>query len=127
MLFFNISSPLTPTFGCRKHWLLVIENNTDYAWSYFLKSKVKNVMLALIKTLKAKYDIQIRYTQCNNARENEDFESICKQEGMGIEFECTAPSMPQQNGHVEHKFTTLFNKVHAMLNGGKFSSFLTNS
>ena len=40
-----------------------------------------------------------------------------KKEGLGIDFEYTAPGMPQQNGHVKHKFTTPFNWVCAMLNG----------
>ena len=30
-LFFDISSPLTPTFGGKKHWLLVIEDSSKYA------------------------------------------------------------------------------------------------
>ena len=48
-LFFDITSPSTSTFGGKKHWLLVIEDCTDYEWSYFLKenSKLKNVMLSL--------------------------------------------------------------------------------
>ena len=46
---------------------------------------------------------------------------------LGINFEYTAPGMHQQNGCVEHKFTTLFNWVHAMLNGGKFTIYLQSS
>ena len=45
---------------------------------------------------------------------------------MGIKFSYTAPGTPQQNDHVEQNFTTLFNRVHVMLNGGKISSFLRN-
>ena len=30
------------------------------------------------------------------------------------------------NGHVEQKFSTDSNRVHAMLNSGKFSAFLRN-
>ena len=39
-LFFVISSPSTSTFGGKKHWLLVIEDSTDYVWSYFSKEKM---------------------------------------------------------------------------------------
>ena len=46
---------------------------------------------------------------------------------MGMKFECTAQGIHQQNGCVEQNFTTLFNRVCAMLNIGKFSSFLRNS
>ena len=54
-LFFNISSPLTPTLGDKKHWLLIVEDNINYAWSYFQKEKseLKDAMLGLIKNLKA--------------------------------------------------------------------------
>ena len=34
-LFFDISSPSTPTIGGKKHWLLVMKDSIDYAWSYF--------------------------------------------------------------------------------------------
>ena len=35
--------------------------------------------------------------------------------------------MPQQNGHFECKFPILFYWVHAMLNGGKFTTYLLSS
>ena len=56
-LFFVIRSPSTPTFGSKKHSLLIIEDSTDYTSSYFLKVKstLKNTMLALIKNIKTKY------------------------------------------------------------------------
>ena len=38
-LFFDISFPSTPTFGGKKHWLLVIEDSTGYKWSFFKKGK----------------------------------------------------------------------------------------
>ena len=31
-LFFDISSPSTPTFGGKKHWLLVMEGSSNYAF-----------------------------------------------------------------------------------------------
>ena len=35
-LLFDISFPSTPTFGGKKHWLLV-EDSIDYAWGHFFK------------------------------------------------------------------------------------------
>ena len=32
--------------------------------------------------------------------------------------------MPQQKRCIKHKFATLFNQIHAMLNNGKFTAFL---
>ena len=81
-----MSSPSTATVGGKKHWLLVIEDSTDYVWNYFLKEKseLKNVVVCLIKNLKMKYDIQVWYLLCDNSKENVDFERTYKQEGMGM-------------------------------------------
>ena len=80
--------------------------------------------MGLIKDLKTKHDIQVQHLRCNNAGEKVDFMRVCKQEGMGMEFKYIAPGAPQQYGHVELKFATLFNQVHAMLSSKKFSAFL---
>ena len=114
-LFFNISWSSTSTLRGKKHWLPFIEDN--YAWSYFLKEKsqLKNVLLGLIKNLKIMIFRSV------------DFGRACRQERMGMEFKYTAPGTSQKNGHVEWKFTTLFDRVHAMLNGRKFFAFLRNS
>ena len=50
-IFFDIILSLTTTSGGKKHQLLVMEDSTDYAWSYFLKEKsdVKNATMGLIK------------------------------------------------------------------------------
>ena len=39
-LFFDISSPLTPTLWSKKHWLLVIEESMDYVL-FSKKSELK--------------------------------------------------------------------------------------
>ena len=127
-LFFDISSPSTPPFGGKKHWLLVVEDSGNCAWSFFLKKKsnLSGVMLGLIKNLRNKYSMKVQYLCCNNAGENVAFKKACKQEGLGEGFKYTAPDMPQQKGHVEWKFATLLNKVCTMLDGGKFNTFLCN-
>ena len=124
-LFFNISSPFTPTFGGKCHWLKVIDDCSDYTWS-FLKEKfnLAMLMLGLVKNLKIKF---CRYNTSNNADKNQSFERICNQEALGIDFECTVTGMLQQNGCIEWKFTTLFNRVCAMLNGGKCTTYLWSS
>ena len=125
-LFFDISSPLTPTFGGKKHWLFVVDDSSNYVWSFYLKEKsnVVNVMSGLTKYLKNKYNLQVQYLHCDNAGENVAFKKACKQEGLGLVFKYTVPGMPQQNGYVEQKIATHFNWVCAMLNGGKFNAFL---
>ena len=108
-LFFNISSPSTPTFGRKRHWLLVVDDHSDYSWSFFLteKSDLTKKMIGLIKDLKTKYNLQVQRLRCNNAGENQAFEKACNQEGLGIDFEYTTPGTPQQNVCVKRKFATL--------------------
>ena len=91
------------------------------------KSNLASEMLGLIKNLKNKYNMQVQYQLCNNASENVAFEESCKQERLDVDFEYTAPGMPQQNGCVQQIFVTLFIRVCAILNSGKFISNLQNS
>ena len=81
-------------------------------------------MLRLLSNLKIKFNLQVQCFHCNYAGENQAFKKTCSQEGLGINFEYTAPGTPQQNGCIERKFATLFNRVCAMLNGGKFTTYL---
>ena len=90
---------------------------TDYAWSFFLKEKseLKDVMLSLVRELQEKYGVTVKAIRGDNSGENNAFEKLCKQEGMGIQFEYTAPNTPQQNGRVERRFPTLYGRTRAML------------
>ena len=45
---------------------------------------------------------------------------------MGATFAYTTAGSMHQNGQVERKFTTIFNCVHAILNGKKFPPFMRN-
>ena len=78
----------------------------------------------LTEKFRNKYVIQVEYACCYNSGENVDF---CEQKVMGTRFEYTAPSTPQQNGHVEWKFTKIFYVLYAMVNSEKFSAILRSS
>ena len=86
------------------------------------KSDLVETMLGLVNNLKMNFNLQVQYLCCDNA--GKAFKKNCKQEGLGINFKYTAPGMPQQNECIKHKFATLFNWVHAMLNSGKFTTYL---
>ena len=60
--------------------------------------------MGLMKNLKNKGNLQVQFLHCNNAGENQAYKQTCKQEGLGVAFEYTAPGMPQENGRVEQKF-----------------------
>ena len=84
-LFFDISPPSTPTFGSKHHWLLVIDDCSNYSWSLFLKEKSNLVetMLGLIKSLKIKFNLQVQHLHCNNAGENQTCKKSANRKGWG--------------------------------------------
>ena len=77
-LFFDISSPTTPTFGGKHHWLLVIDNCSNYCWSLFLreKSDLAQTMLGLINTLKIKFHLQVQCFHCIDVGKNQAFKKL---------------------------------------------------
>ena len=113
MLFFHISSPSTPTFGGKKHLLLVVDDSSNFVWSFFLKEKSDQVdiMIGLIKNFKNKYNLQIQYLCCDNAGENIAFNKARY---------ATTEWLHQK------RICYSFNQVHAMHNGGKFNAYLQN-
>ena len=76
-----------------------MEDNANYAWSNFIKEKssLKAEMIAFLKNLRATHGISVKTACCDKAKENVAFESLCKQEGMGVKLEYTKPGTPQQN------------------------------
>ena len=68
-LFFVISSPSTPTFDGKHHWLLVIDDCSNWSWSFFLKEKsdLVETMLGLINNLKTILNLQVQCLHCNYA------------------------------------------------------------
>ena len=125
-LFIDISSIKSTSFGGKKFWLLALDDFSDYSFSFFLKSKdeLSATVRALIKELKAKNGIAVKTIRCDNAGENKKLEKDSKKDGLGLNFEYTAPGMPQQNGRVERKFAALYGRVRSMLNGARLTASL---
>ena len=94
------SYPSVAGMGSQKHWILTIEESMYYTRGNFLKEKpeLKDVMMSLIKYLKATYRVNVSYVNCDNAGKNEAVEWLCKQEGIGLYFKYTTPDTLQQNG-----------------------------
>ena len=118
-LFSDISSPSTPTFGGKKHWLLVMEDSRDYAWSFFLKEKLDLavIMLGLIKNLKI--SIICRYNTYTVTSQVKMFSS--KKPTNRKSWGWTLNILP----HISHNKMAVSNKnLLAMLNSGQFNAFL---
>ena len=74
--FLDISSIKATLYGAKKFWLMVIDDSTDYIWSFFLKKKndLCAATIGLIKDLKAKNCLTVKYVRCDNAGENTKLE-----------------------------------------------------
>jgi hypothetical protein len=127
-LFIDISSIKTTSFGGAKFWLLVVDDKTDYSWSYFLKrkSETKDKICALVMELKNKNGFNVLFIRCDNAGENKVTRDELKRIAPALQFEFTAPDTPQQNGCVERKFATLYGRVRAMLNRARLPNKIRN-
>ena len=120
-LFVDIAPMKHVSLGGSRYWLIAMDDSSNYVWSFFLKrkSETSKIIRELVKTLKANNNIVVKTIRCDNAGENEALEADCKQEGLGIQFEYTAPYTPQQNGRVERMLATLFGRCRSMLNGAR--------
>jgi hypothetical protein len=125
-LMIDTSSVKKVSFGSSKFWLLAIDDCTDMCSSTFLRKKSDQVdhLITLLKDLKAKNQLVVKLIRCDNAGENKTLQKKCEKEGLGIQFEYTAPGTPQLNGRVERKFATLYGRVRAMLNGAHLTTDL---
>ena len=87
-----------------KHWLLSLDDCTDNALSFFLKTKDEQIkrLSSFFQDIKAKLGKQtVKYVRCDNTGENIALDQKCQDLGLGITFEYTASNTPQQNGRVE--------------------------
>ena len=111
-LWMDVSSIKQQSYAGSKFWLLIVDDRTDYCWSYFMKKKceVGENLLSLMNELKAK-GIETTKIRCDNAGENESAERLLKKNKFNVKFEYTAPDTPEQNGKVERKFAALYGRV----------------
>ena len=74
-IFIDISSMIHPSSGGKKHWLLIVDEATDYTHSFFLekKSDLGETMIMWIKNLFTKYHIRFKKIRLDNSGENNCF------------------------------------------------------
>jgi hypothetical protein len=118
-LFLDISGPYKNTVKGSKFWILIVDDKTRKAWSFFVnrKSDIKKVTNNLVLLLKGA-TIDVKYLRCDNAGENvKGLGEVCRDHGITLEL--TAPHTPQTNGVVERKFVTIRDRAQAMMLGAK--------
>ena len=116
-LFIDKSSFKHESMGGKRHWLIVVDEFSDCSHSFFLKRKSDQIELLpiWIQELKAKYGIDIKYIRLDTSGDNRSLQKECDKQNLGIIFEFTAPSTPQQNSVVERKIPTLMGRSRAMM------------
>ena len=123
-MYLDISSMRKPSMGGRQHWVMLVDEATNYKKSYFLKKKNEQVehIIDWMKALKARHKIQVEITRCDYAGENKVLERESDKNELEIIFEYTAPGTPQQNGVVERVvFVTVMGRARSMMNHAGFS------
>jgi hypothetical protein len=118
-LFLDISGPYKNTSKGSKFWILIVDDKTRKAWSFFVtkKNDIKKVTTNLVLLLKG-VKVFVKYLRCDNAGENvKGLGELCRDYGIALEL--TAPHTPQMNGVVERKFVTLRDRAQAMMLGAK--------
>jgi transposase InsO family protein len=105
---------LESTIGS-KFWLIILDDCSDYVWSYYLKQKSesKTKVMELIKWLKSR-GTPVSYIRGDNSGENNSLHKSLKQQGLNIKFEYTAPGNLQQDGCVEQKFAIIYEYVKSI-------------
>ena len=80
-------------------------------------------MLGFVDNLKIKFSLQVQYLCCKNSGKNHpryaSTKWVCPVQVCYLFQPGTC-----HDGHIKHKFATFFYQVCAMLNGGKFASYL---
>jgi hypothetical protein len=117
-LYVDISSIKERSFGGAKFWALIIDDYTDYCWSFVMKNK--SDIKARIKTLLADLKIAnwiVKFIRCDDAGENMTMKNDPEIKSFGIKFEFSGTRPAQRNGKIERKFQTLCGRIRAMLNG----------
>jgi len=76
-LFMDMSSIKHESLGKAKYWLLLIDDATDYCFSFFMKqnSDLSKIVRDLVNDLKAQHDIEIGIIHCGNSSENKKLET----------------------------------------------------
>ena len=97
-VFIDISSFKQVSRGGNKHWLIVVDEFSDYTHSFFLKKKSDQIKILpmWIKGIAKKHRIEIKRIRLDNNGENTSLQKDCDKQNLGIIFEFTAPGTPQK-------------------------------
>ena len=116
-VFIDISSFKHVSRGGNRHWLIVVDEFSDYVHSFFLNKKSDQIKILpmWIRGMAKKHRIEIKRIRLYDSGENKSLQKECDKQNLGIIFEFTAPGTPQQNSIAERRIPTLMGRARAML------------
>ena len=116
-VFIDISSFKHVSRGGNRHWLIVVDEFSDYAHSFFLikKSDQIKILPMWIRGMAKKHRIELKRIRVDNNGENKSLQKECGKQNLGIIFEFTAPGTPQHNSIAERRIPTLMGRARAIL------------
>ena len=116
-VFIDISSFRQVIRGGNRHWLIVVDEFSDYTHSFFLKKKSDQIKILPMwtKGIAKRHRIETKRIRLDNSGENKSLQKECDKQNVVIIFEFTAPGTPQQNSVAERRTPTLMGRARAML------------
>jgi hypothetical protein len=104
-LYIDIRSIKESSFGGAKFWALIVDDYSDYCWSFVMKNKsdLKTRIKTLLTDLKIANQI-VKFIICDDAGETMTMKNDPEIKSFGIKFEFSGPRTPQRNGKIERKF-----------------------
>jgi len=106
------------SLGGAKFWPLVVDDFSDYCWSFVMKDKsdLKHKVKTLLTDLKIA-GVNVKSIRCNDAGKNIALKNYLDIKTHGVKFEFSGPRTSQRNGKFERTFQTLHGGIRSMSNG----------
>ena len=120
-VFIDISSFKQVRRGGNKHWLIMVDEFSDYTHSFFLKKKSDQIkrLPMWIKGIAKKHRIEIKRIRLDNSGENKSLQKECDKQNLGIIFEFTAPGTPLQKFSSREENTNVNGQSKSYVDSGR--------
>jgi hypothetical protein len=90
---------------------LIIDDCTNYCWSYFLSKKKDSRLILELRD----QNIKVKILRYDDAGERKVLEDECKSIDLGTVFEYAGPRTPQKNEKVKRMFQTLCGQIRDIM------------
>ena len=120
-VFIDISSFKQVSRGGNKHWLIMVDEFSDYTHSFFLKKKSDQIKILpmWIKGIAKKHHLKLRGLGLDNSGEKKSLQKECDKQNLGNILEFTAPGTPQQNSVAERRIPNLNGQSKSYADSGR--------